>query len=592
MKFSNHWKVAAASVLLACGSAVAEKPNVVFVITDDQGMGDLGCTGNPYLKTPNLDKFHDGAIRFTNYHVGTTCAPSRSMIMSGRHCNRVNVYHTINGRSILFEDEVTLADVFAQNGYVNAMYGKWHLGDNYPYRPEDRGFHEVVRHGAGGIGQGPDYWWNDYFDDTYWHNGELQKYEGYCTDVFFGEALKFIETNKDKPFFCYLSLNAPHSPYNLPKEYYDMYQGGKFEELHPRLRRFYGMISNIDDNFKQLEAKLDELGLTENTILIFTTDNGTSAGRSTWNAGLKGSKGSQYDGGHRVPFFIQWPKGKLTGGKDLDQLVAAYDLLPTFVDLLDLNFEPKKPLDGKSLKPLLTQENPAWENRMLYIDTQREQNLIKYKKYAVMDDTWRLVDGKNLYNISEDLGQNKNVFDQHPEVAKRLAEGYEKWWQSFLDDGVAERYAYIKVGSPYENPTKIHAHDQIVGRYNDSWHQNGASEGAQSTGKWKIEFVEDGEYSIALRRFPRESGLAINATFPGQEPRIELDKTATGSVKDDFTEAMLYVANISKTQKIKEGQDEVVFKGKIPAGKYDLEAQLIDSGNRVHSAYYVYIEKL
>ncbi|WP_372798283.1 arylsulfatase [Pontiella sp.] len=593
MKFSRHWMAVAAAVFLGAGAtARAEKPNVVFVITDDQGMGDLGCTGNPYIKTPHIDKFHSDAVRLTNYHVGTTCAPSRSMIMSGRHCNRVNVYHTINGRSILFEDEVTLAEVFAQNGYVNAMYGKWHLGDNYPYRPEDRGFHEVVRHGAGGIGQGPDYWWNDYFDDTYWHNSELQQYEGYCTDVFFAEALKFIETNKDKPFFCYLSLNAPHAPYNLPKDYYDLYQGEEFEELHPRLRRFYGMISNIDDNFQKLETKLDELGLTENTILIFTTDNGTSAGRSVYNAGLKGSKGSQYDGGHRVPFFIRWPDGKLTGGKDIGQLAAAYDLLPTFADLLGLDFEPKKPLDGKSLKPLLTHENPNWENRILYIDTQREQNLIKYKKYSVMDENWRLVDGNKLYKINEDLSQDQDVYDQYPEVAERLKAGYEKWWQSFMDDGVAERYAYIKVGSPHENPTKIHAHDQIVGRYNDSWHQNGASEAAQSTGKWKIEFVTDGEYSISLRRFPRESGLAINATFPGQEPRVELDKTATGSVKDDFAEAMLYVANISKTQEIKEGQDEVVFKGRIPAGKYDLEAHLIDSVGRVHPAYYVYIEKL
>jgi arylsulfatase A-like enzyme len=580
--------------LFSCSSLLAAggKPNVVFVITDDQGMGDLGCTGNPYVKTPNIDSFYSGAIRFTNYHVGTTCAPSRSMIMSGRHCNRVNVYHTINGRSLLFEDEQILPQIFAQNGYVNAMFGKWHLGDNYPFRPEDRGFHEVVRHGGGGIGQGPDYWWNDYFDDTYWHNGEMQKYDGYCTDVFFAEAMKFIEKNKDRPFFCYLAINAPHSPYNLPEKYYDMYKDMEFEGSNSRLLRFYGMISNIDDNFKKLQNKLDELGLTDNTILIFTTDNGTSAGRAVYNAGLTGGKGSQYDGGHRVPFFIQWPNGKLTGGKDVDTLAAAYDLLPTFVDLLGLNFEPKKPLDGKSLKPLLTEENPTWENRILYIDTQREQNLIKYKKYTVMDENWRLVDGSKLYKVTEDRAQKNDVFDQYPEVAERLAAGYETWWQSFLDDGVDERYAYIKVGSPKENPSRLSAHDQIVGRYNDSWHQNGASEGAQSTGKWKIQFVEDGDYSFALRRFPRESGLAINATFPAQEERVELDKIASGSVKDDFTEAMLYVAGISKTQKIEEGQEEVVFKGHVPAGKYDLEAQLIDSGNRVHPAYYLYIEKL
>ncbi|MDE5419077.1 arylsulfatase [Labilibaculum sp. DW002] len=569
-----------------------QKPNIVFVITDDQGMGDLACTGNPYIKTPNIDEFYSDAVRLTNYHVSTTCAPTRSSIMSGRHCNRVNVYHTIAGRSLLYDDEVILPQVLAQNGYTNAMYGKWHLGDNYPYRPEDRGFHEVVRHGAGGIGQGPDYWMNDYFDDTYWHNGEEQKYEGYCTDVFFSEAMNFIESNKDKPFFCYIATNAPHAPYNLPKEYYDMYQGKKFEKLDPRLRRFYGMITNMDDNFKKLEQKLDELDLTDNTILIFTTDNGTSAGRSIYNAGLKGGKGSQYDGGHRVPLFIRWPNGELTGGKDIDKLVAHYDLLPTFVDLLGLDFNPIKPLDGKSLKPLLKEENPQWANRILYMDTQREQNLIKYKKYTVMDENWRLVDGDKLYNITEDRGQDNNIIDSHPEVAARLVEGYERWWQSFMDDGVDERYAYIKVGSPKENPSKICPHDLIIGRYQPVWHQNGAIQGAQSGGCWKIEFVKSGEYTITLRRFPRESGLAINATFPAQQKRIELDKTAPEGVKNDFTEALLYVAGITKSEEIKKGQEEVTFKCKIPVGKYDMEAQLIDEGNHVHPAYYVYIEKL
>jgi arylsulfatase A-like enzyme len=580
------------SVLATGSKNTKQKPNIIFIITDDQGMGDLGCTGNPYIKTPHIDNFYTDAVRFTNYHVGTTCAPTRSAIMSGRHCNRVNVYHTIMGRSILFEDEVILPQVLAQNGYVNAMYGKWHLGDNYPYRPEDRGFHEVVRHAAGGIGQGPDYWMNDYFDDTYWHNGEHQKYEGYCTDVFFSEALKFIEKNKDKPFFCYLSTNAPHSPYNLPEEYYDMYQGEKFEDLNPRLRRFYGMITNIDDNFKKLEDKLNELGLTENTILIFTTDNGTSAGRSTFNAGLRGGKGSQYDGGHRVPFFIRWPNGELTGGKDIDNLVAHYDLLPTFVDLLGIDFNPVKPLDGKSLKPLLYNSDSNWENRILYIDTQRKQNLIKYKAYSVMDDNWRLVNGDQLYNITKDRAQENNVIAKYPEVAARLAVGYEKWWQSFMDDKVDERHAYIKVGSPYENPSKISAHDLIVVNYSPAWHQNGAIEGVQSCGAWKIEFVEDGEYSISLRRFPRESGFTINATFPAQEERIEFDRTAPASEKSDFTKASLFVANFSKTIEIEEGQEEVTFKANIPAGKYDMDAQLIDNGNRVHPAYYVYIEKL
>jgi hypothetical protein len=352
------------------------------------------------------------------------------------------------------------------------------------------------------------------------------------------------------------------------------------------------MITNIDDNFKVLEEKLDDLNLTDNTILIFTTDNGTASGRATYDAGLRGQKGSEYEGGHRVPLFIRWPNGQLTGGKDIDKLVAHYDLLPTFVDLLGLDFNPVKPLDGTSLKPLLYNKDTKWPNRILYMDTQRLQNLVKYRKYSVMDDNWRLVNGNELYNMKEDLSQTKNVIEQHPEVVAKLAEGYERWWQSFMDEGVNERYAYIKVGSPHENPTRISSHDMLTGKFSMMWHQYGATTAIQATGRWKIDFVESGNYKISLCRFPRESGLAINDTFPALEKPVELQQSMPASVKSDFEQACLYVADIEKSIKIEKGQKEVSFIGQIPAGKYDMEAQLIDSQNRVHPAYYVYIEKL
>ncbi len=570
-----------------------KKPNIIFIMTDDQGKGDLGCTGNTFIQTPNIDNFYKDAIRLDNYHVSTTSAPTRSSIMTGRHCNRINVFHTIAGRSMVFNDEVLLPQVLAQNGYTNAMYGKWHLGDNYPNRPEDRGFSEVIRHGGGGVGQGPDYWMNDYFDDTYYHNGEPEKYEGYCTDVFFDNAMEFIEENKDNPFFCYIATNAPHGPYNLPKEYYDLYHNDKrYDGMNDGLLRFYGMITNVDDNFKRLEDKLEELGIADNTILIFTTDNGTSAGRSTYNAGMTGGKGSHFEGGHRVPFFIRWTDGQISGGKDIDQLVAHYDLLPTFVELLDLDFSPVKPLDGKSLKPLLTEENPEWENRILYMDTQREQNLIKYKSYTVMDETWRLLDGNKLYNVTEDLAQQNNVIDQYPEVAARLKEGYERWWDSFLADKVDERCSYIQVGSPKENPAKISSHDMHIGQYQGVWDQSNVITANPATGNWKVEFLHDGEYSITLCRFPRESGLAINATFDALPKPIELIRSAPASVKDDFVKAEMYVAGISKSADIAADTKEVTFNCKIPAGKFEFQAKLIDSVGTIHPAYYVYIEKL
>lgn len=577
-------------IALSASSPLKDKPNVIIVITDDQGKGDLACKGNPYIKTPSIDDFYSESVRLTNFHVSTTCAPTRGALMSGRHTNRVNVFHTITGRSLLYEDEVILPQVLARNGYTNGMFGKWHLGDNYPFRPEDRGFHEVVRHGGGGITQGPDYWGNDYFDDTYWHNGETESYKGYCTDVFFSEAMDFIENNKDHPFFCYISTNAPHAPLNLPEEYYDIYKDE--DKLEEKYKRFYGMITNIDDNFKLLREKLDELKLTQNTILIFMTDNGTAGGNRVYDAGLQGGKGSVYEGGHRVPFFIQWPEGGLSGGKDIDHLLAHYDLLPTFTDLLGLDFTPLNPLDGKSFASLLSGSGKPWPNRILYMDTQRLQNLVKYKDYTVMDENWRLVNGDELYNVTEDLGQTTNIIEQHPEVAARLAEGYERWWQSFMDEGVSEKYAYIKVGSAYENPSRISSHDMLTGKFGHAWHQWGPINASQTTGRWKIEFVEDGEYTVSLRRFPRESGLAINATFPAQEEQIELDRTNPASTKSDFTSAALYVANINKSQKIADGQDEVTFRAEIPAGKYDMEAQLIDELGRVYPAYYVYIEKL
>lgn len=561
-----------------------------MVITDDQGYGDMGNRGNPIIKTPNLDRLHDESVRFTNYHVSTTCAPSRGSLMTGRHCNRLNVFHTITGRSLLWEDERLLPQVLAENGYVNGMFGKWHLGDNYPFRPEDRGFHEVVRHGAGGITQGPDYWRNDYFDDTYWHNGELEAYEGYCTDVFFEEAMEFIEANKEQPFFAYISTNAPHAPYNVPEEYYNLYKD--VPELPDRFKRFYGMITNIDDNMQRLEEKLDALGLRENTILIFTTDNGTAGGNRIYDGGLRGSKGSVYEGGHRVPFFVRWPAGGVEGGYDVDRLVAHYDVLPTFVDLLGLQFTPVKPLDGKSFARLFHDAEAEWPNRILYMDTQRKQNLLKYQTYTVMDERWRLVNGNELYDVTTDLAQTQNVIESQPEVAARLAEGYERWWQSFESERLNERYAYIKVGSQYENPSRISAHDMLTGKHLHVWHQYGAANASQGTGRWKVEFVEDGEYRISLRRFPVESGLAINATFPEEERRLELDRVFPASVKDDFTAAYLYVAGLSGERKIQEGQEAVSYTGFVPAGRYDMEAQLIDAAGRVYPAYYVEIEKL
>lgn len=227
------------------------RPNVVLVITDDQGYGDLGCHGNPIIQTPNIDALHSQSVRLTNFHVGPTCAPTRAGLMTGRYCNCTGVWHTIGGRSLLRKDEITLGDVFRAGGYRTGMFGKWHLGDNYPFRPHDRGFDEALYHGGGGVSQTNDWWGNDYFDDIYLRNGEPEAFQGYCTDVWFSQAMDFVERNRQQPFFCYLSTNAPHSPHNVPERYARLYEGLPCER-----DRFYGMITNIDDNMARLRAHL------------------------------------------------------------------------------------------------------------------------------------------------------------------------------------------------------------------------------------------------------------------------------------------------------------------------------------------------
>ena len=312
---STRWRLAGAAALAAgllaahgeCAPAetrAAARPNVVLVMTDDQGYGDLACHGNPWIRTPNLDRLHRESVRLTDFHVSPLCTPTRAGLMTGQNPVRLGAWGTTWGRSLPRRDAVTMADLFAASGYPTGCFGKWHLGDNYPFRPQDRGFTEVLIHGGGGVGQTPDYWDNDYFDDTYFHNGKPEKCRGYCTDVWFDAAIRFIESNRDRPFFAYVPTNAPHGPFHVAQKYSSLYSA----DPNVPNTNFYGMITNIDENMGRLTAKLDELGLSENTILIFTTDNGTAAGfrgGKGFNAGMRGTKGSLYEGGHRVPCFIR-----------------------------------------------------------------------------------------------------------------------------------------------------------------------------------------------------------------------------------------------------------------------------------------------
>jgi arylsulfatase A-like enzyme len=572
------------SVLPRCGgisqATAAEKkqPSVILVMTDDQGYGDLGCHGNTIIQTPNLDRLYSQSLRLTNFHVGPTCSPTRAALMTGRYCNRTGVWHTVMGRSLLRKDEVTMGDVFSANGYRTGIFGKWHLGDNYPLRPQDRGFGEVLVHGGGGVGQGPEYWGNDYFDDTYLHNGEPEKFEGYCTDVWFNEAMKFIEANKERPFFCYLPTNAPHGPYNVADEYIKPYldKGLAESQASPpdvRRARFYGMITNIDDNMARLMRRLGELGLEEDTILIFMTDNGTSGG--DYNAGMRGKKGSEYDGGHRVPCFIRWPGGGLTNPGDINRLTAHIDILPTLIELCGLKRPEGVKFDGDSLVPLLRGRNESWPDRTLVTDSQRIEQPEKWRKSAVMTDRWRLVNGEELYDMRADPGQKNDIAGGNPRVVEELRSAYDKWWAD-----VSERfdeYCEIIIGSDKQNPTRLMSHDWHGAEV--PWSQGTVRSGMQASGFWAVEIERDSTYQFELRRWPKELNAPINAAVPG-------GKAITA------TEARLKVADVDVTKLVPKDARGVTFEVELKAGKGRLQTWFIDDKGESRGAYYVYVKRL
>ena len=581
--------IVVAAVLPSAESA--DKPNVVIVITDDQGYGDLSCHGNPILKTPQIDKLYAESVRLKDYHVSPTCSPTRSAFLTGHWTNRTGVWHTIMGRSMLRENEVTMGQVFKDAGYATGMFGKWHLGDNYPYRPEDRGYTEVMRHGGGGVGQTPDYWDNAYFDGSYWHNGTPEPVKGFCTDVFFDYAKKFIKSSKaaGKPFLAYVATNAPHGPMHAPEASSAPYAGVN----NVGLQNFYGMIANIDDNVGQLRTLLDDEGLTENTIFIFTTDNGSSSGWKTFNAGMRDGKGSEYDGGHRVPFFVHWPEGKLVDGRDVTPITAHVDVLPTLIDLCDIPKPEGVKFDGVSIAPLMSPDIAVkWMDRILVTDSQRVKDPIKWRKSSVMTSQWRLINGKELYDIGNDPGQRSDVASGHPDVVERLTKFYDAWWEELLPTFQNDTAIYL--GHPRDNPARLTSHDWITTKLTP-WNQSQirkAMNGKGNTGFWNVMVHEDGDYEVRLRCWPETADVAIDSPLPpgADVPGVKAFRTAPGKAIKP-TSAWLQIGDVAAHTKVKPGDHEVVFHVKLTKGKTRMTALFTTGRGEEYGAYYAYVTK-
>lgn len=589
------------TALLSPLAIAAEKPNVVIVITDDQGYGDLSCHGNPVLKTPNLDSLAAESVRLDDYHVAPTCSPTRCALLTGHWTNRTGVWHTIMGRSMLRENEVTIGQIFKDSGYATGMFGKWHLGDNYPFRPEDRGFTEVLRHGGGGVGQTPDYWDNAYFDGSYFHNSKPVPVKGFCTDVFFNYAKKFIEAQveKEKPFLAYISTNAPHGPMHAPEEYAKPY-----EDLGTETAHFFGMIANIDDNVGAMRKWLEEKGLAENTIFIFTTDNGTSGGKAVYSGGMRGAKGSEYDGGHRVPFFMHWPAGGYDKEQYIKPITAHVDVVPTLIDLCGVKAPEGVKFDGVTLRPLLESDDTSnWPDRILVTDSQRVKDPIKWRKSSVMTSDWRLVSGNRkdktyheLYAIKSDPEQKTNVIEDYPEEAKRLKDFYEKWWAEL--EPTFGSPARIKVGHPAENPSRLTSHDWITDAM-VPWNQMHIRKGDDkpaNTGFWYLEVVESGDYEVTLRRWPDEGEVAKKAitdpVAPGDPVPGQPGFRVTPGRAIAATSATIEIGGQTKETTVPEGASSVTMKVSLEKGPAELTALFKGDAGEVTGAYYAYLKKL
>ncbi len=438
--------------LLGADSLENSRPNIILIITDDQGYGPVGRHGHPWIKTPSLDELYDGSVRFTRFLVSPTCSPTRSALMTGRHPMKNGVTHTILERERMTLQATTLPQVLKSSGYTTGIFGKWHLGDEEPYQPHKRGFDEAFIHGAGGIGQAyncscADAPGNKYFDPVIRHNGSFVKTEGFCTDIFFTAAMGWIKKVKDKdaPFFTYITTNAPHGPFIAPPKNTKRFTDLGFGE---RQAGFYGMIENIDENVGRLLANLGKWKLFDNTLIIFMSDNGMTGGGSgrlgqplgkltdgtkmlPYNAGMKGLKGSADEGGVRVPFFVRWD-GHIEPGRDVNRIAAHIDILPTLAALTDSE-QPKDQVEGRNLLPLIENPKIKWQDRFLFTHKGRwktgaDPEDFKWKNFAVRNQRFRFVENNALYDMQKDPSQKTNVIDQHPEVVKKMRAAYETWW--------------------------------------------------------------------------------------------------------------------------------------------------------------------
>ncbi|QDS95911.1 Arylsulfatase precursor [Roseimaritima multifibrata] len=512
----------ALAILVTCTTlslAAEDRPNVVLIMSDDQGGGDYGFMGNDVIRTPALDAMHARSGYLSKFYVSPVCAPTRASLMTGRYNYRTRCVDTYVGRAMMDPEEVTLAESLRDAGYKTGIYGKWHMGDNYPLRAMDQGFSESLVHRGGGIGQPSDPIGAEgkYTDPVLFKNGEEVSLKGYCTDIYFDAAMEFMtsSTETGKPFFAYIATNAPHGPFDdVPQELYEEYKNTDLSSLLARplpekrrkaefdkLARIAAMITNIDENVARLFAKLDELGITDNTIVIYLNDNGPNTMRYVGN--MRGMKSHVDDGGIRSPLLFQWP-AKVQADATSDKLCAHIDVMPTILDACNVEPPHATKMDGRSFLPLLTGEDVNWPTRQVVFQSHRGNVPQLFNHFALHEDPWKLVNPSGfgneringvpkleLYNLSNDPRQMHNVAADHPETTKRLSQAYEAWFadvSSTREDNFAP--PRIIVGTKHEPQTVLTRQD---------WrHATGRPWAKDSNGFWLLQAAEAGDYDIEI----------------------------------------------------------------------------------------------
>jgi arylsulfatase A-like enzyme len=521
--------------LATVGEAQAPKrPNVLLIITDDQGYGDLGFHGNPQVKTPRLDALAKESARFRSFYVSPVCSPTRASLMTGRYAYRTGIVDTFRGRSMMHSDEVTLAEMLGASGYRTGIFGKWHLGDNAPLRPIDQGFDEALVLRGGGIGQASDTPGSGYFDPILIHNGKEEKTRGYCSDVFADAAIRFIEAESGHPFFAYLAFNAPHEPLIVPENDLKPYLGlvpfrGEPGIGHPlpaklaaeEMAKVYAMVSNLDANIGRVLDRLDALGLARDTIVVFLTDNGPWKPR--FNAGMLDVKGSVHEGGIHVPCFVRWA-GTIEAGRVVEPIASAMDLAPTLLAACGVARPESVAFDGRSLLPLLKGEAVDWPDRTLYFQWHRGDVPQPRRAFAARSERYKLAQPKGiepvalsrlphfeLFDMVSDPLETADIAEGHPDVVARMLEGYDGWFRD-----VAESRNFkpprIHLGSPREDPATLTRQD---------WRGEAIEWERGVLGGWDVEVIRPGKYDLEVIYALGAAG-AVRIELSGVSERREI----------------------------------------------------------------------